>query len=98
MIQVSRYSVVYIKIPVKAVKNGVSYDPTSDAVAMAFTQGTATPTAVAASWEPGTQKARIQVGTGTAVGALAPGFWDIWVKITDSPEVPFEKVDLLEIY
>lgn len=41
-----------------------------------------------AAWIPGTTKAQVMVGPGTAVGELAPGVYKLWTKVTATPEIP----------
>lgn len=76
------------------------YNPTSDSVVFAFTAPGTKPTGsttwYAGSWEiaNGNYLARCLVGpTGTVT--LAAGTYSVWVKITDSPEIPVLEVDTL---
>lgn len=91
MLQLSTLSTEYLLLPLKATHNGAAYDPTGDTVQAAVV---ATGIAVAngdfvtASWEPNTTSVRVLVGPGTTIGTLAPGFYDAYSRITDSPEVP----------
>ena len=95
----------YVRVRVYAETNGVAVDPTADTVEMAFIAGDANPTSPdwkAASWEtdsttvPATYYARCLVGTGGTV-ALAAGLYQVWTRITDSPEVPVKKSGQLQI-
>lgn len=61
----------------------------------------------AATWEPGGTRtiagdayylARVLVGTGSDIGALTAGSWDVWVKVVDSPETPAELADTITVY
>lgn len=89
-------SLEYVKIPVAAIKLGSPVDPTGDVIAMAFPVSGVEP--VAGDWKTGsweistyngvtTYLARCLVGPGGAI-ALAIGTYDIWIKITDNPEIP----------
>jgi len=78
-------------------------DPTSDTVQMAFVNGE--PTSgdwKTATWEadsstnPTTYYARCLVGPGGTV-TLSDGDYQVWVKITDSPEVPVLKAGRLVV-
>lgn len=89
---ISDLSTVFIKSRITATKNGTAYNPTADLVEVAFkTPGVdpAGPDWHAASWETaGTAYyARLLVGP---VGGLvlAVGTYRMWIRITDSPEVP----------
>lgn len=90
--RISSASVEYVRVPISAREAGSAVDPTADTVTMAFTAGTTPTTWIAATWEtdttttPTTYYARTLVGPGNTV--LAAGTWTVWVKVTDSPEVP----------
>lgn len=82
-----------VQVPITARLNGSpNYDPTGDAVQLAFIAGTAKPTD--ADWRPGTwgidpgptYLAQCLVGPNAVV--LAPGTYQVWVKVTDNPEQP----------
>jgi len=94
--ELSSAALMYVKAPVRVKKQGVPYDPTGDVVAVAFMSGRATPTSgdwKTASWEtdatttPSTYFARCLVGSGGAT-TLVAGLYEMWVKVTDSPEIP----------
>lgn len=94
--QISTASLEYVLVPIAAKASGVVVNPTADTVQMAFLTASTAPVAgdfKSASWEtdattdPDTYYARCLVGTGGAV-ALAAGTYNVWVKVTDSPEVP----------
>jgi hypothetical protein len=87
------------------VKNPTTYNPTSDAVQFAFTPQTypetspSSPYWVTGSWStyPGPAywaQALVGPSGGTA---LSVGTYQVWVKITDSPEVPVLQPCLLTI-
>ena len=107
-LQISVLTKQYIKIPLEPIKvAGVYVNPTADVVQMAFVT-TGVPAGgdwKSASWEtdattePDTYTVRCLVG-GTGTGAtaeLAAGSYTIWLKITDSPEVPVQPVGRLEV-
>jgi hypothetical protein len=92
---ISSLSTVYVQVPVRAYREGQPYNPTGDPVSMAFLAGWDDPDSGdwhTASW--GTSEAdttflaQLLVGPGSGGLALGAGAWSIWVKITDSPEVP----------
>ena len=85
-------------------KYPTGYNPTGDAVAFAFTPQTypeTSPTSWAAgSWLtfPGPAYwAQCLVGPANGGTALSLGTYMVWVKITDSPEVPVLQPCLLTI-
>lgn len=94
----SRLSTEYVRRVVEGKVNGAVIDPTSDAVAMAIVTVDAQPAPndfKTASWETdpdGTYLARLLVGpVGGALdfsGITAPVWKDVYVKVTDDPEVP----------
>jgi hypothetical protein len=94
-------SIEYVNVPVQATVAGTPYNPTADAVAMAFIAGPAQPTSfTSGSWittVQGNYIARCLVGTNTNGILLAPGLYTVWVKITDSPEVPVRPAGTLQI-
>lgn len=103
--EISASSLEYVMVPVYAMASGAVVNPTSDAVAMAFMSSTAAPSSgdlKTASWEtdattePDTYIARCLVGSGGAV-TLTAGTYSVWVKITDSPEVPVRRAGLLKV-
>jgi hypothetical protein len=105
MLTQSALSTQYVQVQV-TVKSPDGYDPTSDEVQFAFTRETypqVTPTSsdwVTGSWEtfPGPAYwAQALVGPANGGTALSVGMWLVWIKVTDSPEVPVQQPVLLEI-
>lgn len=95
-LQITAASKQYVRVPVRDLTGA---DPTVDAVAMAFPEpGTEPTTFYTGSWVTirGAYNALCLVGTGGAV-ALTPGFYDVYVKITDNPEVPVLRSGLMEV-
>ena len=99
-------STQYVQIPVTAFGTaGTVYNPTGDTVQFAFTPATYPVTEPSAwlsgSWVtfPGPAYwAQCLTGPGTAAAtALTIGTWQVWVKITDNPEVPVLQPSLLTI-
>lgn len=95
----SALSTEYLRYPVSAVVNGAAIVPTGDTVQFAFpVTGAAPVTWFAGSWETvsSTYFARVLVGPAGGVFAPTAGVtYDVWIKITDSPEVPVRKVGTL---
>ena len=95
----SALSTEYLRYPVSAVVNGVAINPTTDVVQFAFPlTGVAPSTWLTGSWETvsSTYFARVLVGPTGGVFAPSAGVtYDVWVKITDAPEVPVRKVGTL---
>jgi hypothetical protein len=95
----SALSKEYVRVPVAAAENGIAVNPTTDTVQMAFpTHNAAITTWYSATWESAgsTYYARTIVGPGGSV-ALTAGRYDVWVKVTDSPEIPARKAGQLII-
>lgn len=102
MLSVSALSTQYIPAQVSATKAGVSYNPTSDAVFMAFKQGNVQPSAgdwVAGVWDTaGTAYyALCLVGPSGGI-TLTAGVWNVWVKVTDNPEIPVFLAGQIQVY
>jgi len=99
----SALSLKYVRCPVTATVNGQPLNPTGDVVQLAFMAPGALPASgdwKTATWETAdsTHWAIILVGPGGTVPTLTPGAWTVWVKVTDSPEIPAEPVDTLTIF
>lgn len=80
------------KLKVRVTAGGA--DPTQDTVQMAVTLQGAEPSVwSAASWTSvnGVYYATVLVGPGSSLGSLAVGTYSVWVKVTDTPEVPVLK-------
>ncbi len=95
-LQISSQSRQYVRVPISDA-NG--HDPTSDMVAMAFpTPGMEPSIYISGDWATlaGIYYARCLVGPGGAV-QLDPGFYEVFVKITDNPEIPVLNAGLLEV-
>lgn len=95
-------SLQYVPIIVTA----MNANPTGDSVAIAFTAPGADPQPSdwnAAGWDASADVgvnqylARCLVGPGGAV-QLAVGAYQVWIKITDNPEVPVLPAGYLTIY
>src|SRR6266508_2134109 len=90
----SSLSLEYVRLPVSAKDSGVVVNPTSDAVAMAFIASGAP---AGGDWKtyatttPPNYYACCLVGPAGTV-TLAPGTYMIWLKITDTPEIPARAV------
>ncbi len=94
-LRISVQSTEYVRIPVSARSSGVWVNPTSDVVAMALPYRGVAPVSgdwKTASWEtdstqsPATYYARLLVGPGGT--AYQAGTYDVYVKVTDTPEIP----------
>lgn len=102
-VKIHSLSKEYIKVPVSVEVNGADYDPTGDTVEFSFTTfaDDADPTAWnIGDWEtdpgpPIRYYGRVVIGTGGVV--LAVGKYHVWVRITDSPEIPVRLVGVLTI-
>jgi hypothetical protein len=91
----------YVKVPVAATDSGTTVNPTTDVVQMAFPVAGVAPVSAdwkTASWETvsGLYFARCTVGPGGTV-VLVVGLYDVWVKITDNPEIPVRLAGQLQI-
>jgi hypothetical protein len=85
-----------VRVPIS---EATGADPTSDPVSLAFpTTGTEPSVFVAGNWRTvaGIHYAQALVGPGGAI-VLTPGFYDVYVQITDNPEVPVLFAGTLEV-
>ena len=100
---ISQESLQYVYIPLKAtLPLGVTYDPTSDTVTVAYLPDGTVPTTGfnVASWSKdaqGNDYVKILVGPGGAV-TLGAGSYRTFVKINDSPEIPVLEGDILQVF
>lgn len=92
----------YVRAAVAATEDGVAVNPTSNLVQFAFRAPGATP--VEADWKTGewetsggTYYARILLGLGGTI-ELAAGVYEVWLRVTDSPERPVRRVDTVLVY
>lgn len=104
----SATSLIQVLADVSAVRSGTSVDPTANTVQAAFLTEPpeeASPESgdwKTASWEtnatttPDQYAAKCLVGPGGAV-TLTPGTYYVWVKITDSPEIPVEYSGVIRV-
>lgn len=97
MTRIYAQSVEYVRIPVTAVDGtGTALNLSADVVQVAATRTSASP-AVAdwrpAAWDNG--QARILVGGPDFV--LTPGDWNLFVRVTDNPELPVLRAGTLTI-
>ncbi len=93
-LQISSQSKQYVRVPVTA-----SSDPTHDAVAWAIVPpGTEPSTFVTGDWQTigSTFYARVLVGPGTSL-VLSRGLYEMFVKVTDTPEIPILRAGVLEV-
>lgn len=98
-------SLEYVKVPVSLRESGSYIDPTGDTVQLAFMAEGEDPDVTdwhTGTWEtdsttvPTTYFARCLVGpTGDVV--LVAGIYDVWIRITDSPEAPVLKTGNIQI-
>jgi hypothetical protein len=96
-IGISHLALEYVLIPVAATKAGISYNPTGDTVQFAFmptpTQVPGSGDWVSGAWDTDTTNilypysAKCLVGPGGTI-VLGIGSYIVYIKVTDSPEIP----------
>ena len=102
MPSMSRLSTEYVQVQVTFTVDGASVSPTGDTVQMAFMQGGAIPATSdwhTASWHTTGASYFAQCLVGPANGGISlnPGNYSIWLKVTDSPEIPVRSPSQLAI-
>lgn len=94
---ISHLSTQYYLVPVAATKAGVSYNPTGDSVAFAFAAtATYVPQSgdwVTGSWSTNTASVLYPYNAQCLIGpsgttTLGIGTYYVYVRVTDSPEIP----------
>jgi len=98
---ISAASTIYVRATIDAKdEQGLPRNPTGDTVQVGFSMSDAAPsTWQAADWVTNTNANPVQYRARTLLtaGTLAAGIWTMWVKITDSPEVPVIPADQIRI-
>lgn len=103
--KISSLSKEYVKVQVSATEGGAPVNPTADTVEMAFKTAPTLPAGgdwKAATWETDNAGptpvyyARCLVGPGGTI-TLAAGTYDVYVRVTDSPEIPVFDVGKLVV-
>ena len=95
----------YLAYPVEFVVGGTIQNPSADPVAFAFMPSPPDANPGVSDWHTGswitttsgTYAAQILLGPGVGGLALAAGVYNVWIRITDNPEVPVELIDLLQL-
>jgi hypothetical protein len=104
-VRISALSTTYVQCRVSATEGGVASNPTSGTVSFAFVPEEAdneSPAAsawVSGSWDTGTDGywAKCLVGP-DGVAVLAAGSYDVWVRVSKTPETVIDRVGALSIY
>lgn len=106
MLRISALSLEYVRVRVQASEAGAAVDPSGNTVVMAFVAEGVAPVSgdwKTASWEtdtttnPDTYFARCLVGPAGTV-TLTAGIYDVWVRVTDSPEIPAIRSGNVEVF
>lgn len=95
----------YLTYPIAFTIGGTTQNPTGDPVAFAFMPNPANTNPTTGDWHTGqwittgtgTYQAQILIGPANSGIALTVGVWNVWIRITDSPEIPIQQIDLLTI-
>lgn len=99
----------YLAYPVLIISStGGHLNPTSDPVAFAFMPNPTNANPTVSDWHPGSwytttnggYVAQILVGpanSGVVPQPAGPGLWNVWIKVTDSIQVPIWQVDTLQL-
>jgi len=94
-VRISSLSTVYLTVPVSATRAGIALDLSSDVVEWAFpARGAAPVTWIVGDWAAGLARVLLGPVGGTV---LLAGFYDAWLRVTDSPERPVLQVGGFQI-
>lgn len=104
-VKISSLSREFVRVQLKATEAGQQVDPSLDPVEMAFTVPGTEPLVgdwKTAGWEADFSQSRPIYFARTLVGPggthlLTDGTYDVWVRVTDSPEVPVSNAGRLVI-
>lgn len=106
MYAISVLSTEYVKVVATPVVGGVAVNPTSDAVSFAIVEAGSQPTTpdwfsgiweIDATTDPVTYIACGLVGPSGGGHVLTIGRYDVYIRITDAPEVPIKKAGPLRV-
>jgi hypothetical protein len=100
-VSISSMSSEYIQVPVMAQIGGQPYNPTNDSIYFSFVQGYyGNPSVwILGSWSTTVQGTYLaQCLIGQAGNVLQPGTYTVWLKITDSPEVPVKQAGTINVF
>jgi hypothetical protein len=105
VITLSVLSTQYVQVPVDTTFNGTPFNPTGDPVAMAFMPSPPDANPGSGDWKTavwqtlpnGVYAVRLLIGPGTGGLVLTVGNYNIWLRITDNPEIPTQNVGILRI-
>lgn len=100
----SSLSTQYVQVLVQATA-AEAYDPSRDTLAWAFTNAQAFPAQQPAVWYAGSWDvwpgplyyAQVLVGPANGGVVLSVGSWQVWLRVTDDPEVPVLQPFVLQI-
>lgn len=102
-LEMSQLSTEYIYVTITAEPGTEPVTASSILVDMAFMSRDSQPTAP--DWNPadltddnGAVVAGVLIGPGSTVGALTPGAYGVWIRITEASETPVRKVGSLTIF
>jgi len=99
MLTFTHSAVIYIKVPVSALVDGVYVDPTADVVSMAWVVPGAQPTTewAAATWETDPSGVRpVYLARRLSTG-LTAGMWTAWVRVVHGVETIILPAGLLRV-
>ncbi len=104
-VTVSSLSTTYVKCRISATENGVASDPTTGTVDFAFLSEADEQTdPESGDWSTGLWETasdgywgKCLVGP-SGVATLAKGSYDVWVRVTKTPEEVIDRVGVLNIY
>ena len=106
-IGMSHLATMYVFVPFAATKSGVPYNPTGDTVVFAFmptpTQVPQVSDWVAGSWDTDTTQVIYPYSAKALVGpagtiTLGIGNYVVYIKVTDSPQIPVLVAGHLQIF
>jgi len=107
MYSVSALSTEYLLIPVAATEQGITVNPTTQSVDVAATVQGAEPLSgdwKSAAWESDTTdadspvySARLLIGP-AGVLTLTAGVYELWLRVTDNPEVVVRRAQSLWVF
>lgn len=98
VITLNRNSTEFVRFLVKARVEGQKYDPTTDVLKFSFpVKGSQPSSWVDGEWETAGKDHYAMALVGPGGTPLTAGDYDVYIKITDTPEIPVRHLEILRI-
>lgn len=100
-LRISALTREFIRYPVSARRDGVDIDVTVDPVEFALTPHRVAPATSdwnVGAWETDGSITLARILVGPSAVPLTAGRYDVWIRISDNPEVPVRRIDTIHVF